>query len=112
MRAQRLDFLLWVVVAGAMAMPAFGQTTAPSVPDFSGAWAHPFLTGFEPPASGPGPVRNTSRSPNGVANFRQLTGDHTSPILKPHAAEIVKTFAERSRIGDVYPTPSNQCWPG
>jgi hypothetical protein len=101
-------------------MPAAAQTTAPgagggqaqqSIPDFSGLWAHPFLTGFEPPASGPGPVRNTSRLPNGVANFQRLVGDYTNPILKPHAAEAVKRHGEISMAGEGYPTPSNQCWP-
>jgi hypothetical protein len=122
MRTRRCDFLLWVALTAA-ATAAFGQTVAtdtrPSgmiaqtaIPDFSGIWAHPFLTGFEPPASGPGPVLNTSRSRNGVANFQQLVGDYTNPILQPHAAAIVKKSGEMSRAGSVYPTPSNQCWPG
>jgi hypothetical protein len=104
-------------------MPAFSQTAAvgpgnsatqngASIPDFSGIWAHPFLTGFEPPRSGPGPVRNRSRRPDGVANFQRLVGDYTNPILKPHAAEIVKQHGEISLAGIGYPTPSNQCWPG
>jgi hypothetical protein len=122
MRARPCDFLLWVALA-ATATPAFGQavpagsqpaakSATGSIPDFSGVWAHPFLTGFEPPASGPGPVLNLSRSRNGVANFQQLVGDHTNPILQPHAAETVKKYGERSRAGVVSPTPSNQCWPG
>jgi hypothetical protein len=115
-------FLLWAAVAAVIATPALGQApaTAPStmpkpaasIPDFSGVWAHPFLTGYEPPASGPGPVLNTSRTSNGVANFRRLTGDHSNPILKPHAAERVKQFGEITKAGGGYPTPSNQCWPG
>jgi hypothetical protein len=36
------------------------QGTA-SVPDFSGIWAYAYWPGFEPPASGPGPVRNKLR---------------------------------------------------
>ncbi len=96
MIARPCDFLLLVaLMAGTTA--AFGQTVATdtrpagkiaqtAIPDFSGIWAHPFLTGFEPPASGPGPVLNRSRSRNGVANFQQLVGDYTNPILKPHAA--------------------------
>jgi hypothetical protein len=73
MNVQRRDFLLLATLAtlaaAAAAMPALGQTAAPaagpagsaahsaaSIPDFSGIWAHPYLTGFEPPASGPGPV--------------------------------------------------------
>jgi hypothetical protein len=83
-----------------------------SIPDFSGTWAHPYLTGFEPPASGPGPVLNRSRLPNGVANFRQLVGDYTNPILQPWSAEVVKKHGEISLAGQGYPTPSNQCWPG
>src|SRR4051794_39913301 len=118
---RRWDFLLVATLAAAAAIPAFGQTVTPSVrptnsgtqrpapiPDFSGMWAHPFLTGFEPPRSGPGPVLNTSRLPNGVANFRQLVGDYTNPILKPHAAETVKKHGEISLTGVGYPTPSNQ----
>src|SRR3954447_4069010 len=107
------DFLLSVaLLAGATA--ACGQTAATdtrpagkiaqtAIPDFSGIWAHPFLTGFEPPASGPGPVLNTSRSRNGVANFQQLVGDYTNSILQPHAAEIVKKKGEMSHAGSVYP---------
>src|SRR5208337_3737327 len=67
-----------------------GARAGASIPDFSGIWAHPYLPGFEPPSSGPGPVLNRSRSPNGRANFSQLVGDYTNPILKPEAAEIVK----------------------
>src|SRR3954470_4037550 len=117
MNAGRL-FLVWIMLAAAIATPAFGQAPssvakpAASIPDFSGVWAHPFLTGYEPPASGPGPVLNTARSPNGVANFRRLIGDYNNPILKPHAAERVKQFGEMTKAGGGYPTPSNQCWPG
>jgi hypothetical protein len=123
MGARRRDFLLLMMLA--TATPALGQTVAPadvpaarvapsaaSIPDFSGIWAHPFLTGFEPPRSGPGPVRNKSRRRDGVANFQQLIGDYTNPILQPHAAEAVKKHGEISSAGMGYPTPSNQCWPG
>jgi hypothetical protein len=41
-----------------------------------------------------------------------LVGDYTNPILKPHAAEVVKKRGEISIDGVPYPTPSNQCWPG
>jgi hypothetical protein len=84
---------------------------AAAIPDFSGIWAHPFLTGFEPPASGPGPIINRARR-NGVGNFARLVGDYTNPILKPEAAAIVKQHGEISLAGGGYPTPSNQCWPG
>ncbi len=123
MATQRRGFLLLVALAAAVA-PALGQTVAPAVgtagsgkqstapiPDFSGIWWHPSLPGFEPPASGPGPVTNRSRLPNGVNNFNRLVGDYANPILKPEAAEVVKKHGEISLKGIGYPTPSNQCWP-
>ena len=70
------DFILLVTMVAAISTAAWAQEVSPaarptgsdarraaSIPDFSGTWAHPYLTGFEPPASGPGPVRN--RSPPG-----------------------------------------------
>src|SRR4029077_17988190 len=107
-------FRLLVTLVAAVATSALGQNSqsASSIPDFSGVWSHPFLTGFEPPRSGPGPVRNTSRRPDGVANFQQLVGDYKNPIVKPVAAEAVKRHGEISLAGKGYPTPSNQCWPG
>jgi hypothetical protein len=119
------SFLLLVITASAISTPARAQIVAPaagspqgvaqgaaSIPDFSGTWAHPYLTGFEPPASGPGPVRNRSRRRDGIANFQQLVGDYTNPILQPWAAEVVRKHGEISLAGQGYPTPSNQCWPG
>jgi hypothetical protein len=116
--------LVMAPVIALLAAAAFGQArpgSAPGaaetpgaapIPNLSGMWAHPYLTGFEPPVSGPGPVRNKSRLPNGVANFLKLVGDYTNPILKPEAAEVVKKHGDISLAGNGYPTPSNQCWPG
>ena len=125
MNAQRRDFRLLVtlVALAAAAMPAWGQVapavrpigsgtqSAASIPDFSGTWAHLSWPDFEPPLAGPGPVKNRSRR-NGVANAYQLVGDYTNPILKPHAAEVVRKHGEISLSGVPYPTPSNHCWPG
>ena len=74
-------------------------------------WVHPYFPGIEPPASGPGPVFNRSRRPDGVSNTREFVGDYTNPILKPKAAEVVKRHGDISLAGGAYPTPSNQCWP-
>src|SRR5262249_3590472 len=95
MNFQRPGFLLVIILAGAVATPAWGQSVAPSagpvgsgtqsaasILDFSGTWAHPSL-GFENRTSGPGPVRNRSRTPSGASNFNLLVGDYTNPILKP-----------------------------
>jgi len=112
-----LPFLVRLTVLTALAAgagPAAGQTVtraAPdpaSIPDFSGAWAHPGL-GFGPPLSGPGPVRNKSRLPSGASNFNLLVGDYSNPILKPEAAEVVKKFGETSLSGRIFPDPDNQC---
>jgi hypothetical protein len=69
------EFLLFVAVATATAMPAIAQTPsavgpagneahrAAPIPDFSRVWSHPAFPWFEPPASGPGPITNLSRWP-------------------------------------------------
>src|SRR5882672_875858 len=123
MNAQR-SFVSLVAVVTSVAIPAWGQVMAPgvgpdrsvrqgatSIPDFSGIWAHLTWPDFEPPISGPGPVTNRSRR-DGAGNNYELVGDYTNPILKPHAAEVVKRHGEISLTGVPYPTPSNQCWPG
>jgi hypothetical protein len=135
MIAQR-DVLLLAALVAIAATPAWAQalTVAPagdgtqgaaSIPDFSGIWSHPSFPGFEPPASGPGPVVNKSRRPQvnfdgrilpaendvRVSNPAQLVGDYTNPILKPHAAEAVKRKGEMELGGMVGPTPTIQCWP-
>jgi len=117
------SFLLAVSLAAAASTAAPGQTppavpagaaaqSAAAIPDFSGVWRHPYLPGFEPPVSGPGPVTNRSRGRNGTSNWNQLVGDYTNPILKPWAAEVVKKHADIAKTDIVYPTPANQCWPG
>jgi hypothetical protein len=112
---RRRHFILTAMVAAGAAMPAFGQTAGPapggaraSLPDFSGLWAHPYL-GFEQPLSGPGPVRNKSRRPNGASNPDQLVGDDTNPILKPEAAALIRKRGEISLSGIAFPDPDNLC---
>jgi hypothetical protein len=129
MNLQRRDFLFAVTLAAAAATPAFGQAVAPApgqassgmqsaagIPDFSGLWAHPSFPGFEPPASGPGPVVNKSRMRIGPqvgrsAAGQQLVGDYTNPILKPQAAQVVKKHGELELSGAGAANPRNQCWP-
>src|ERR1700692_3024847 len=128
MHNRQRDFLLLVILAAISMTSALGQGVAPavgpassstqstaSIPDFSGIWTNQSLNALEPPLSGPGPVRNSSRLRTGpqagVGDGRQLVGDYTNPILKPWAAEVVKKFGEISLVGEGYPTPRNQCWP-
>lgn len=117
---QRSLLPIVVIVAAVAATSALRQdaaaveraaTSSGSLPDFSDIWAHFTWPDFEPPVAGPGPVTNRSRR-DGVPDAYQLVGDYSSPILKPHAADIVKQHGEISLKGVVYPTPSNQCWPG
>jgi hypothetical protein len=98
-----------LALAAVFALPAFAQSqSTPSVPDFSGIWAHA-NPGFEPLASGPTALINRSRRPSGIGDGLKLNGDYTNPILKPEAAEIVKQHAQRAlNMGD--PNPHNQCW--
>jgi hypothetical protein len=106
-----------IAAAGAAALfssPAFTQQPSQgttSIPDFSGLWAHPYIPGFEPPASGPGPVTNKSRLRSGVSNPSQRVGDYNNPILKPLAAEVVKKRGEIELSGRMAPNPAGQCWP-
>ena len=46
-----------------------------------------------------------------VSEQRQLVGDHTNPILKPEAADVVKKHGEMALAGVGFPSPRNQCWP-
>ena len=101
-----------MIVASITVHPMLAANNGAPAADFSGIWVHPTLPGFETPPSGPGPVRNLSRTRNGVGNFNQLVGDYRNPILKPGAAEIVRKHGEMSLAGVGYPTPSSQCWPG
>jgi hypothetical protein len=113
MNVRRRNFLILVTLVAAAVTPGLGQAAAPSaasIPDFSGLWAHPWLPGFEPLASGPTSLRNRSRS-NGVSNPLQLVGDYTNPILKPEAAAVVKKFGEMSIDHYGFHNPRNQCWP-
>src|SRR5260221_9510379 len=90
--------------------PAGFAESATPIPAFSGMWGRDALD-FEPPPSGPGPVVNLSRLPNGTRDINKLVGDYNSPILKPAAAERLKKNGEIQLKGENYPTPSNQCWP-
>jgi hypothetical protein len=87
MSGQPRPFLFVGMLAVAAATAALGQTAAPgtgpagaasqthsSIPNFSTTWVRLSLPGFEPPLSGPGPVTNRSRRPDGASNLQQLVG--------------------------------------
>src|SRR6478672_5005026 len=108
-RTQR--FLLLASLLAAATTPAFGQGGVPptSAPDFSGQWGRYFSFAFEPPASGPGPVRNIAGLPRADVGLR--VGDYKNPILKPKAADVVKKRGEMELTGASFPDPRNQCRP-
>jgi hypothetical protein len=108
MRTFVIVTISWLLSSAAFAQQPSQGTT--SLPDFSGIWAHP-SSAFEPPLSGPGPVRNKSRLTTGESNFDQLVGDYMNPILQPWAAQVVKKFGEISLTGVAVPDPENQCSP-
>ena len=114
-------FLIPAILAATAALtPARTQTLAPSaeppnsatksivsIPDLSGIWGRWF--NFEPPLSGPGPIVSKLRRPDGSI-IQSVVGDFTNPILRPHAAEVVKKNGELELSGIVIPNPHNQCW--
>src|SRR5882757_7044707 len=98
----------------AAALPAFADSST-AIPDLSGTWGRNAFN-LETPASGPGPIRNlrrvgedASRPSLGGGDPIPLVGDYMNPILKPHAAEIVKRMGELSASGHDILDPSNQC---
>ena len=66
---------------------------------------------FEPMPSGPQPLRNLSRRPDGTANAGQLVGDYHNPILTPEAAAIVKQKGDLAIAGRGFPNAQDQCRP-
>jgi hypothetical protein len=66
---------------------------------------------FEGMPSGPQPLRNLSRLPDGKANATQLVGDFHNPILTPEAAAAVKQKGELAIAGKGFPNSQDQCRP-
>src|SRR5215475_15548463 len=64
---------------------------------------------FEPMPSGPQPLRNLIRRPDGTGNAGQLVGDYHNPILKPEAAAVVKQKGELAASGKGFPNSQDQC---
>jgi len=100
--------------------PAEAADRASPLPDLSGQWGRDMLF-FEPPSSGPGPIRNVVRKADGSVDTQApccriivaggWVGDYTNPILKPEAAEAVKKYRELSDAGTVATDLHNACWP-
>jgi hypothetical protein len=86
-------------------------TAQTAVPDFSGSWqrAGDFPSTYDPPVSGPGPI--VDPQPRGADDALPWLGDHTNPILKPHAADVVKKRTEFLKAGGEDLPAYSLCWP-
>jgi hypothetical protein len=110
----------FVFSAAALFSPAMAAESASSLPDLAGQWGRDMLF-FEPPPSGPGPVVNAVRKPDGSRNSQApcceivvtggWAGDDANPILKPEAAEAVRKYRDLADKGTVVPDLHNSCWP-
>jgi hypothetical protein len=96
-----------VVTAAIMAMPAYA---APGDGMFDLRWGKNAFN-FEGMTTGPQPLRNLSRLPNGKANAGRLVGDYNNPILTPYAAGVVKQKGELAAAGKGFANSQDQCRP-
>jgi hypothetical protein len=98
-----------VIAAAIWTWPAMGSENVP-IPQLSGQWGRTNFNLEEPP-SGPGPIGNTMKKPDGtIDDDKARVGDFRSPLLKPEAAEILKQRGEYSLTGQSIPDNHNQCW--
>ena len=100
------------MLTAAVVLPATlaGAASTDATPDFSGRWGRNAFN-FEPLPGQPLPIDNIKRTPTGQQDNNALVGDYKNPILKPHAAEIVRQKGAISLSGNAFPDPSNQCYP-
>src|SRR5467141_4698114 len=88
-----------------LALPAFAADGASGL--MAVRWGKNAFN-FEGMPSGPQPLRNLSRRPDGTANAGQLVGDYTNPILTPEAAAVVKQKGELALAGKGFPNAQDQ----
>jgi len=105
---KRQDLFLSVFAATMVALPAFAADGAEGMIGLR--WGKNAFN-FEPMPSGPQPLRNLSRRPDGTANAGQLVGDYRNPILTPEAAAVVKQKGELAIAGKGFPNAQDQCRP-
>ncbi len=106
MRRHAIAALAVGICVCTLALPVHGQESASAedgaLPDFSGVWGRTRLE-LELPFSGAGPVTNTSEVPG------LLAGDYNNPMLRPWAADVVRSRAELAQTGEPVPSPHNMC---
>ncbi len=104
MKRQALFFS--VFTAGMIALPAFAADGVPGMMELR--WGKNAFN-FEGMPSGPQPLRNLSRRPDGTSNAGQLVGDYHNPILTPEAAAVVKQKGELAIAGVGFHNSQDQC---
>jgi hypothetical protein len=97
-----------IFAAATFILPAFAADDASGI---TGARWGKNAFNFEPMPSGPQPLRNLRRRPDGTGNAGQLVGDYHNPILTPEAAAVVKQKGELAIAGKGFPNAQDQCRP-
>ena len=103
---KRQAFLFSVFTVTMLTVPALAAEGAPGM--LGVRWGKNVFN-FEGMPSGPQPLRNLSRRPDGTANAGQLVGDYNNPILTPRAAAVVKQKGELAIAGVGFPNAQDQC---
>jgi hypothetical protein len=106
MKRQALFF--GIFTAGMLAWPAFAADGVPEMMGFR--WGKNAFN-FEGMPSGPQPLRNLSRLPDGKANAGRLVGDYNNPILTREAAAVVKQKGDLAIAGVGFRNAQDQCRP-
>src|SRR5690348_12668324 len=104
MKHQALFF--GIFTAAVVAVPTLAAEGSPEM------FGHRFgknAFNFEGMPSGPQPLRNLSRLPNGKANAGRLVGDYNNPVLTAEAAAVVKQKGELAAAGRGFPNSQDQC---
>jgi hypothetical protein len=104
MKSQVLLFSMFT--AAILTVPAFAGEGASGMMELR--WGKNAFN-FEGMPSGPQPLRNLSRLPNGTANAGQLVGDYRNPILTSEAAAVVKQKGELAIAGKGFANSQDQC---
>ena len=105
---KRQALFLSTFIAVMLTLPAFAGEGASGI--LQVRWGKNVFN-FEGMPSGPQPLRNLSRLPNGKANAGRLVGDYRNPILTQEAAAIVKQKGELAIAGKGFPNSQDQCRP-
>ena len=107
---KRQALFVGMFAAATLAMPALAadRDGAPGMMEVR--WGKNAFN-FEGMPSGPQPLKNLSRRPDGKANAGRLVGDYRNPILTPAAAAVVKQKGELAIAGKGFPNAQDQCRP-